>query len=47
VLGDAFDVLFRANMKNMALLKRHLARRGITARAAGPVLEGEAIRINN
>lgn len=24
VFGDAFDVLFRANMKNMALLRNHL-----------------------
>ena len=23
VVGDAFDILFRANMKNMALLRRH------------------------
>lgn len=27
VLGDAFDVMFRANMKNMALLRRHVAGR--------------------
>ena len=24
VLGDAFDVMFRANMKNMGLLRRHM-----------------------
>lgn len=24
VLGDAFDVMFRASMKNMALLRRHM-----------------------
>ncbi len=44
VLGDAFDVLFRANMKNMALLRRHLEKKGL-ARAAGPVIEGEAVRV--
>ena len=43
VVGDAFDLLFRANMKNMALLRRHMAKRGLT-RAAGPVIEGEAVR---
>lgn len=31
VLGDAFDVAFRTNMKNLALLKRHLERNGIAA----------------
>jgi hypothetical protein len=28
VVGDAFDVLFRANLKNMHLLRRHLERHG-------------------
>ena len=42
VVGDAFDVLFRANMKNMALLRRHLEKRGVSR--AGSVIEGEAIR---
>jgi hypothetical protein len=44
VLGDAFDVLFRANMKNMALLRRHMEKRGL-GRTAGPIIEGEAVRI--
>jgi hypothetical protein len=44
VLGDAFDVLFRGNMKNMALLRRYMEKRGLT-RPAGPVIEGEAIRV--
>jgi hypothetical protein len=44
VVGDAFDVMFRANMKNMALLRRHMEKRGFT-RAAGPIIEGEAIRV--
>ena len=30
ILGDAFDVMFRANMKNMALLRRHMEKRGLT-----------------
>lgn len=48
VLGDAFDVLFRANLKNMALLRKHLARKGMLGAGAGrgPVIEGEAVRIN-
>jgi len=28
VVGDAFDVAFRANVKNVRLLKRHLEKRG-------------------
>lgn len=30
VAGDAFDVVFRANMKNLALLKAHVERPGRT-----------------
>jgi hypothetical protein len=47
VLGDAFDVLFRANLRNMALLRRHLAKKGMMAPAAdaGPIIEGEAVRM--
>jgi hypothetical protein len=44
VLGDAFDVMFRANLKNMALLRRHMQKRGLRPNA-GPVIEGEAIRV--
>jgi hypothetical protein len=43
VVGDAFDVLFRANMKNMALLRRHLERKGVMR--PGRVIEGEAVRV--
>jgi Domain of unknown function (DUF4112) len=45
VVGDAFDVLFRANLKNMALLRRHMEKHGLT-QPAGPVIEGEAVRVN-
>src|ERR1043166_3775712 len=41
VVGDAFDVLFRANMKNMALLRRYLEEKGL--RVGGVVIEGEAV----
>jgi hypothetical protein len=44
VVGDAFDIFFRANMKNMALLRRHMEKRGLT-RAVGPIIEGEAVRV--
>ena len=44
VVGDAFDLLFRANMKNMALLRRHMEERGFT-RTAGPIIEGWAVRV--
>lgn len=43
IAGDAFDVLFRANMKNMALLRKHMARKGLGT-GTGPVIEGEVIR---
>jgi hypothetical protein len=45
VVGDAFDVLFRANMKNMALLRRHLEKRGFTQPVRGTVIEGEAVSV--
>jgi hypothetical protein len=44
VVGDAFDILFRGNMKNMALLRRHADKRGL-GRAVGPVIEGEVVRL--
>jgi hypothetical protein len=43
VLGDAFDVLFRANMKNMALLRRYLERKGY--RMGKTLFEGESRRV--
>ena len=45
VVGDAFDVLFRANMKNMALLRRHLEKKGYSRPARGTVIEGDAVRV--
>jgi hypothetical protein len=36
--------MFRANMKNMALLRRHMERRGLTM-PPSPVIEGETIRV--
>jgi hypothetical protein len=45
VVGDAFDVLFRNNMRNLALLKKHLARKGIVGTEGGPIIEGQAIRL--
>ncbi len=54
--GDAFDVAFRANLKNLALLKRHLDKSGYQTNSAGrinrdltgsgPVIEGTATRID-
>jgi hypothetical protein len=49
--GDAFDVAFRANMKNVALLRAHLEKKGyasrgpVTGRGSGPVIEVKAIRV--
>jgi hypothetical protein len=48
VAGDAFDVAFRANRKNLALLKGHLAKHGHvrrTGHGAGPVIDVTARRV--
>lgn len=45
VLGDAFDVMFRANMKNMALLRRHMEKKGLAREPSGPVIEGHTVRM--
>ncbi len=37
ILGDMFDILFRANLKNVALLKQYLARQGTDT--SGPVID--------
>jgi hypothetical protein len=44
--GDAFDVLFRTNVKNLALLRKHLARKGLIAPGSGTTIEGEAVRVD-
>lgn len=44
VLGDAFDIMFRANLKNMALLRRHVEKKGLVRRPP-PIIDGEAIRV--
>lgn len=49
VVGDAFDVAFKANMKNVRLLQRHLEKRGYRPSApgagAGPVIDGSYERV--
>ena len=45
VVGDAFDIMFRANMKNMALLRRHMEKRGLKRAVDRPIIEGEAVRV--
>jgi hypothetical protein len=35
LVGDAFDVAFRANLKNLALLKAHLEKQGHVRRGPG------------
>jgi hypothetical protein len=45
LVGDAFDILFRGNMKNMALLRKYMDKRGF-GRSRGPLIEGEAVRLS-
>jgi hypothetical protein len=49
LVGDAFDIAFRANMKNLRLLQRHLEMQGYqTAGAgsgAGTVIQGDYRRV--
>jgi len=44
VAGDVFDVFFRSNMKNMALLRRHLERKGYHSDAR--TIDAEAVRLD-
>lgn len=43
VLGDAFDVLYRGNLRNMGVLRRWLEKEGLVR--APPTIEGEATRV--
>jgi hypothetical protein len=43
--GDAFDIYFRANLKNLALLKAHLAKHGHVRRGKGQVIDVTATRV--
>jgi hypothetical protein len=48
-VGDAFDVVFRANMKNLALLRAHLEKHGHVSRKPGgkpgPVIDIPSRRV--
>jgi hypothetical protein len=41
IAGDAFDVAFRANMKNLRLLQRHLEKQGYKPAGRGPIIEAD------
>ena len=45
LVGDAFDVAFRANMKNLRLLQRHLEKQGYRPKGNAPVIDGEWRRV--
>lgn len=47
IAGDVFDVAFRANMKNLRLLQKHLEKHGYHAAAPGkgPIIEGDYRRV--
>ena len=42
LLGDMFDIMFKANLKNVALLKHYLARHGYVS--TGPTIDGTVWR---
>ena len=42
IVGDAFDVMFRANRMNMRIIRDHLERTGAVPRT----IEGQAVRID-
>jgi Domain of unknown function (DUF4112) len=44
VVGDAFDLMFRGNMKNMALLRAHMERHGLST-ASTKIIDGESVRV--
>lgn len=49
IVGDAFDVAFKANMKNLRLVQRHLEKNGYRPSApgagSGPVIDGSYQRV--
>lgn len=48
IVGDVFDVAYRANVRNVAILRRHIERHHPAAAARamrGAVIEGEAVRV--
>ena len=50
LVGDAFDIAFRANMKNLRLLQRHLQKQGYQTAAPGTggkgtIIQGEYRRV--
>ena len=49
LVGDVFDVAFRANMKNLRLLQRHLEKQGYPmatpGAGKGPVIQGDYRRV--
>jgi Domain of unknown function (DUF4112) len=48
IAGDAFDVAFRANMKNLRLVQRHLERQGYrpSAGPGGPIIRADYRRVS-
>ena len=47
LVGDAFDVAFRANMKNLRLLQRHLDKQGYSTASGGtgPIIQTDYRRV--
>ena len=45
IAGDAFDVAFRANMKNLRLLQRHLEKQGYRPAGSGHIIQADYRRV--
>ena len=45
IAGDLFDVAFRANMKNLRLLQKHLEKNGMRPAGPGQIIEGNYRRV--
>jgi Domain of unknown function (DUF4112) len=45
IAGDVFDVAFRANMKNLRILQKHLEKRGYRPPSERPIIEAEYRRV--
>lgn len=46
IVGDVFDVAYKSNLKNMALLRRHLEKHGLSREGDGRTIETTYRRVD-